>query len=95
MSKLIAVEGDLVFGESGGELIAQTQDKVYVQGKLVVVDGDIAQPVDDDDDPEANPTGFSSKVFIQGNGVHREGDLRENNYMTIIAPGGNDDIFAG
>ena len=93
MSELIAVEGDEVYGESGGELHADVQSKVYVEGKLVVVDGDIASSVDDDDDPEADPRSFSSKVFIGGNGVHRELDTRQNGYLTRVV--GTTKVFAG
>ena len=93
MSELIAVEGDEVYGESGGELHADVQSKVYVEGKLVVVDGDIANPVNDEDDPEADPRSFSSRVFIGGNGVHREDDARQNEYITRVV--GNSKVFAG
>ena len=93
MSELIAVKDDLVYGESGGELHADVQSKGYVEGKLVVVDGDIASSVDDDDDPEADPREFSSKVFIGGNGIHRDGGRRQNNYTTRVV--GNTKIFAG
>ena len=93
MSELIAVKGDLVVEDSGGALHADVQSKVYVEGKLVVVEGDIADPVNDDDDPEADPREFSSKVFIGGNGIHRDGGRRQNNYTTRVV--GNTKVFAG
>jgi|6_EtaG_2_1085325.scaffolds.fasta_scaffold42110_1 hypothetical protein len=93
MNKLIAVQGDEVYGETGGELQAVTQSKVYIMGKLAVVDGDFALPVDDEDEPEADPTSFSSKVFIGGDGVHREEGDRENGYQTKVV--GNTKIYAG
>jgi len=92
MNKLIAVEGDLVEGKIGGQLIP-SQFKVYIQGKPAIVDGDIANPVEDEDNPEANPVGFSFKVFIGGRGVHRNLDTRQNGYLTRVV--GNVKIFAG
>jgi len=92
MNKLMAVASDLVFGKVGGELIS-SQSKVYIQGKLAIVDGDIANPVVDNNDPEANPTGFSSKVFIGQKGVHRHLDTRQNGYLTRVV--GNTKVFAG
>ena len=92
MSELIAVAGDLVFGKVGGELIP-SQTKVYIEGKPAIVDGDIANPVVDQNNPAANPTGFSTKVFIGQKGVHRHLDTRQNGYLTRVV--GTTKVFAG
>ena len=92
MNKLMAVSGDLVVGKVGGELIP-SQTKVYIQGKPAIVEGDIANPVVDVNNPAANPTGFSSKVFIGQKAVHRNLDTRQNGYLTRVV--GNTKVFAG
>jgi uncharacterized Zn-binding protein involved in type VI secretion len=89
MSQLIAVQGDL---DSDGEGALQpVQTKVFINGKPIAVVGD---PASADDLPTANPSPVtgSSKVFIGGKAVHRNGDLRNDGATTIAT--GQSKVFA-
>jgi uncharacterized Zn-binding protein involved in type VI secretion len=92
---LIAVEGD-ESDHVGGALIAagaSSPQKVKIAGLNVIVHPSPAEPDMIHPTPLTDTASGSSKVFIYGQPVHRDGDLRICGAVTVAS--GNMKVITG
>jgi uncharacterized Zn-binding protein involved in type VI secretion len=93
---LIAVEGD-ENSHGGGALIAtggSSPQKVTINGKAVIAHPSPAEPdLFGHVSPLSDTAEGSSKVFVYGLPVHRDGDLRECGATTVVT--GQGKVSAG
>lgn len=92
MAELAAVFNDPETHGSGNLLCDNTNGKMYIEGKLIALVGSSALP-DNQDHPNPLAATGSSKMYVNGFQVHRNGDLRNCGAATIVS--GQSKFFVG
>ena len=92
MSELVAVFGDKNSHNDGDLLADNNSNKLFIEGKKVVMVGSSALP-DDADHPNPKAATGTSNFYVSGIQVHRNNDSRDCGAKTVVT--NQSKVFSG